>query len=259
MKSLLEYVYCIDDDILDMELFIKNTGIFTIQEVWNKGWNEIVDENLKTHNKSLLPKKQLLKRFPNLEFINRNDSDVDSFKICHKDGNTSIIRIAEYEEFKNMLAFFGYTAKRVRQENGLKYYLYIEPIYSNSAYEFVWKECKGICYHFTDKGSVKSILKNGLRLRDANSGIRYRKQYLKKIYLYCKPNYTKLNKNDLEFAYSVTDKESVKRNGLACIRVDLNKCHSIPLYKDIMMEADAVFTYTSIPPECCKEMSLQKI
>lgn len=56
MKSLLEYIYRIDDDILDMELFIKNTGIFTIQEVWNKGWNEIVDENLKTHNKSLLQK-----------------------------------------------------------------------------------------------------------------------------------------------------------------------------------------------------------
>lgn len=157
-----------------------------------------------------------------------------------------------------MLAFFGYTAKRARQENDLKYYLYIEPIYSNSVYEFVWKECKGIRYHFTDKGSVKSILKNSLRLRDTNSGIRHR-AISKKIYLYCKPNYAKLNKNDLEFAHRVTDKESVKRNGLACIRVDLNRCRGIPLYKDTMMEANAVFICTSIPPGCYKEISLQKI
>lgn len=98
-----------------------------------------------------------------------------------------------------------------------------------------------------------------MRLRDANSGVRYRGQYPKKIYLYCKPNYAKLNKNDLEFAYRVTNKESVKENGLACIRVDLNRCHDIPLYKDTMMESDAIFTYTSIPPESCKEISLLKI
>lgn len=247
-----------DDDLLDMESFFEETGLFNIQEAWDKGWREIVDENLKTHNKSLL-QTQLKKRFSDLEFVNPSDVGIDCFKICQSDSKASIAKIAEDDEFKDMLAFFGYVVKRVRQENDLKYYLYIEPIYSESAYKFVWDDCKGICYHFTDKGSVKSILANGLRLRDANSGIRYRGKYPKKIYLYCKPNYAKLNKNDLEFAYRVTNKESVKENGLACIRVDLHRCHGVSLYKDTMMEANAVFTYTSIPPECCKEVSLQKI
>ena len=259
MKPLVYYMYRAgDDDLLDMESFFEEAGLFSLQEAWNKGWEEIVDENLKTHNKSLL-QRQLKKRFPDLEFVNPSDDDIDCFKIYQCDGKVSIANIAEEDEFKDMLAFFGYVVKRVRQEDDLKYYLYVEPVYSENAYDYVWRECKGICYHFTDKGSVRSILENGLRLRDVNSGIRYRGRYPKKIYLYCKPNYAKLNKKDLEFAYQVTNKDAVKENGLACIRVDLHRCHSISLYKDTMMEANAVFTYTSIPPECCKEIGLQKI
>lgn len=149
-----------DDDLLDMGSFFEETGLFSIQEAWDKGWNEMVDENLKTHNKSLL-QAQFKKRFSNLEFINPSDADIDCFKICQSDGKASIAKVAEDDEFKDMLAFFGYVTKRVRQENDLKYYLYIEPIYSESAYNFVWKECKGIATTSLIKVVSNQYLKTG--------------------------------------------------------------------------------------------------
>lgn len=63
MKPLVYYMYRAgDDDLLDMESFFEEAGLFSLQEAWNKGWEEIVDENLKTHNKSLL-QSQLKKSF----------------------------------------------------------------------------------------------------------------------------------------------------------------------------------------------------
>lgn len=251
MRKLCDYLTIRgDEDVLEMIDFLtEEMGVGRL-DANQKGWKYIVDENLKTHDKQLL-KKKLTKHFDNLLFIDLDDTETGSFYVYFSN-RQSFIDLSKNETFLNIIQFFNYTINCIRDIDR-KYAIYLEPTYSKDVSNDVYKVSGNICYHFTNSRNVNSILKIGLRPRDQHSQLSFRSQYPKRIYLYYKPKYQKITPDDVSFASKVVDLGS--GGEIACLRVDLNKCN-VPLYKDTSMDTDVAFTYSSIPPECLKEINI---
>lgn len=200
-------------------------------------------ENLNTHDQNLLIKKlEKIKYFNKVEFEQKQVIKL----VCNKK--------ADEQELNNVLDFYGYyiSLKQYDLETD-RYFYFICPKYSKNYTDFIFDQCKGVCYHICQTKDVESILKNGLRCRSA----KYR-YFPKRIYVIALPvkEISKLN---------TTLKSIVEEIGIdntskySVLRIDLgsngNSHGSGPdFYQDDAMENEnTFFTYTNIPPQYIKD------
>lgn len=218
-----------------------------IKEFEQNGYVDYVRENLQTHDYKLLQKK-LEQYFGDKieEFIDQTDeSGIFAIRVNDE-------YLYRDETFINLLNFFNYF---LRERNGFRYV--IEPIYSKNMDEWVYKNCNGIVYHFTDKDTAKKILKSGLRIKGRTHSDF---AYPKRIYLYAPGFYLNSNNVDewMEFTKQIINPFMVKKFGLSVLKIDLNRVRksNISFYRDTAMGEDAIFTYNNIPKECITELIL---
>ena len=218
-----------------------------------------IEENLKTHDTNKL-KTQLVKIYGDEinEFKDyERDDKIKAFWIVINNNikkpklNITDLRRhhGDTDNFFNLLNFFNYTYREYEVIDK-HIYLFIEPIYAEDAskyFETVHKQA----YHFTYKENVSKILKNGIRLREKNSSIRYPKR----IYLWAE--YRKLQKSkDIDKFIKKILGEQMSLDNIGIIKVDLTNVH-FPIYKDTAMnEKEAIFVYNNIPPNLCKEIKI---
>lgn len=232
----------------DMNEFFDNEIPSHIREKLEKeDFVDYVLENLQTHDYKLLQKK-LEKHFGDKieEFIDQEDkSGIFAIRVTDE-------RLYQDNKFIDLLNFFNYF---LRERNGFRYV--IEPIYSNNMDEWVYKNCNGIVYHFTDKETGEKILKSGLRIKGRTHSDF---SYPKRIYLYAPGFYLNADNRDkwMNFAKEIVNPFLVRRFGLSVLKIDLNRAKktNISFYRDTAMGPDAVFTYNNIPKECITEINL---
>lgn len=249
MKTLLEHInnsiysenlqYHIQSQqkYQDMLEFFDNDIPDNILERFKSGEDiDYVWENLKSHDIDSLINR-LYKEFP-----------IDNIE---KFGEGCFIvwfetDMSNYDKFKDILRFYNYNIRQT-----FKGGLLIEPIYATDLSNYVYNECGGIVYHFTDNKSAKYILENGLRIKGSTVG----RHIPKRIYVYAPQKL--INKNDIDdvkrFALAVVNSIKIKRYGLCCLKINLNKPHNtnIGFYKDTTMkQKESLFTLNNIPKEC---------
>lgn len=258
MKSLTDYIneslkHSVDHYLSlnhlynDMLEFYDNEIPKDIQEKFlNNGWVDYVEESLKTHDINKLINKL------NKEFK-------DQIQKFEKLNNQSLViylnddSLEDNEFFNDILKFFNYTLRQSKDNK-----LLIEPIYSEDVSKYVYDDCNGIIYHFTDKQSAKYILKNGLKIRGVDS--KHRK-IPKRIYLYA-PGYYLNSKNKdkwIDFAKTVIGYMKYRIHGLSVLKIDLHKLYdsNISFYKDTSMdEKESIFTLNNIPAICISELNI---
>lgn len=255
LKSVIRETYSLDKEyyqrnfLEDMNEFFNNDIPSNILDKFQKdGWVDYVWENLQTHDYKLL-QNQLEKYFGDniIEFIDQSDeSGIFAIRVkdkyLHRDTN-----------FRKLIEFYGYFIREINQH---KYV--IEPTYSQKRDDWVYNECNGVVYHFTDNDTADSILSKGLRIKGRE---RIDFSYPKRIYLYA-PGFYIINENKdlwIDFVKNVVDPIKVKRNGLSILKIDLNriKKYNISFYRDTAMGDDAVFTYNNIPKECITKLNIK--
>ena len=229
----------------------------------NEGYVDYIQENLSTHNAPLLQKK-LLKIFGNNinRFLNYDGTiEIYSFYIIlNKD--VDIDAFKKNKQFLNLLTFFNYKLRETKaiDNNDKDDTLFIEPIYSENVDDWVYKNCKGICYHFTTRPAADKILKSGFRIRN-NTSI----NIPERIYMYATDKLSIKSGDEYinKFINKVTNCFDIKNYGLAVLRIDLNRARGnkyITFYKDTgMYFPEAVFTYNNIPVDCIKEVNYKQI
>lgn len=208
-------------------------------------------ENLNTHDYKLLQKK-LIEKFGDDIIINsyiydKDCTDKNSFIVITQ--NKSFF---ENKQFLQLLSFFNYTLREIKDIENNEYAGIIEPIFSDRI------NLTGIykIYHITKKNFVESILKNGLRVRKPEYA-----NVDKRIYLYIpKDNKLKLDITLIEFLNKLFNNVVIPSK-LGFIEIDLYKMikdHNEPwLYKDTAMKFDeAVFTLDNIPAKYLKEIKV---
>lgn len=221
---------------------------------------EYINENLKSHDAEKL-KAKLLEYYPDdiKEFKDYEGNKVKSFYIITKN-NTSSKKLnimdlrrhkGETENFFNLLNFFNYTYREWKKiDNDIC--LFIEPIYSEDASDY-FDKCHRQAYHFTYKENVQNILKNGIKLKERNSHIKYPKR----IYLWVSDNKTDIredNKELMDFVHKIFGDDKLSLKDIGIIKVDLYHT-KFPVYKDTAMtEKQAIFIYNSIHANLCKEI-----
>ena len=224
---------------------------------------EYINENLKSHDVEKL-KAKLLEYYPDdiKEFKDYKGDNLKSFYIITKNNtNNKKLNIMdlhhrndETENFFNLLNFFNYTYREWKKiDNDIC--LFIEPIYSEDASDY-FDKCHRQAYHFTYKENVKNILKNGIKLRERNSQIRYPKR----IYLWATDNKKEINDNNsdlLNFVHKIFENDKLSLKDIGIIKVDLYHTN-FPVYKDTAMkEKEALFVYNIIPVILCKEIKIK--
>ena len=194
-------------------------------------------ENLNTHDANLLIKQ--------LEKLDGTcDASVEgkgTVKFVNKD------KLDKKEHFINLLDFYGYYITKVKYDLNIDKYIYIIcPKYSKNCNDFVYGECKGICYHICLTKSVESILKNGLRCKKAN----YR-NFPKRIYVIAVPikNINKLKNIVKDVFEELCFGDPSKYSILKINKGSHNKIGPDFYADDIMESNNTFYTYTNIPKE----------
>ena len=264
MKQLKEYIYKQFSDfdsirrlyIEDVkEYFNNDIPKYLIEKLNSEEYvYDYILENLKSHNTKQLQDKILDKfsdKYNDIEFEKltpkKEKYDIKGFILV---SHNYLEEILNNEEFNNLLKFYGYY---ITDKTRTK--LAIIPIYPENVSDFVYKENKGILYHFTSGKYVDEILNKGLRIKKSS----YR-EYPERIYLYsCGYKKIKDIPNIKKFINKVVSFSDKKRFGLSVFRIDLNRIRgsNIEFYTDEYMdEKEAVFTYNNIPPECITKVNI---
>lgn len=203
-------------------------------------------DNLNTHDTEKLKSKIL--EISKVEFEDYSPGKIKSFSVlcASKEDAKSLI---DNEKFKNLIEFFNYFVSEIKDNR-----IFIEPTYSEDKSTYVFKDCKGICYHITTNERAEKIMKTGLRIKRS-----YYRKFPSRIYLYATPKLSLVNDTHIkDFVYKIVNKLKAEREGgIAIIRVNLNKCYNdvMRFYKDTSMKEDeAVFTYNNIPAECLTKL-----
>lgn len=204
-------------------------------------------DNLNTHDAEKLKSK--ISDITKVEFEDYSFGKIKSFSILCT-SKEEAISLVENEKFKNLIEFFNYFVSEIEDNR-----IFIEPVYSEDRSKYVFKDCKGICYHVTTNERAEKIMRTGLRIKRS-----YYRKFPSRIYLYATPKLSLVNDMHIkDFAYKIINKLRAKREGgIAIIRVNLNKCYNdvMRFYKDTSMKEDeAVFTYNTIPVECLTKLN----
>lgn len=237
-----------------LDLFNNDIPEEYIEKIKNGEFNDFIIENLNTHNVKQLQDK-IRKEFDDkyvfgfeetLNYDNEGKEKYNkkSFYIIATD--KIINKMSKDEDLENLIKFYGYYISKAKDD-----YILVCPLYAEHANDLVYKENHGILYHFTTSNNDESILKNGLRCKQAT----YRK-FPERIYLYSK---YKLDNNDKKFIDKVTDPFKRRKYGISIFKINLNKIgKDISFYTDDYMEEDeAVYTYTNIPAECISKIKYE--
>lgn len=234
--------------LADMNEFFNNEiPENIIKEFEQNNYVDYVWENLQSHDYKLLQHK-IEQYFGDrvVKYINQDD----------KSGIFAIHVNDEYlyrdKKFNNLLKFFNFF---IRERNGFRYV--IEPIYSQDMNDWVYKQCNGVVYHFTDNETANKILKTGLRIKGRTSSDF---AYPNRIYLYTPGMYlTSSNKDKwIQFANLIVDPFMINKFGLAVLKIDLSRIKrtNITFYRDTAMGETSVFTYNNIPKECITKLNI---
>ena len=133
-----------------------------------------------------------------------------------------------------------------------RYLYFICPKYSKNCTDFIFDQCKGICYHICQTKDVESILKKGLRCRSA----KYR-YFPKRIYVIAFTVKETNRSNDI-FREVVNELGINDISKYTVLRINLgtngNNYHSGPDFyqDDVMKQQNTFFTYINIPKEYIK-------
>ena len=259
MKSLKEY--CKFDRIKDLyiedikEYFDNNIPDYLYNKLNTNNYiTDYILENLKSHNTKQLQDKisdKFSGKYSDIEFQKLTDTKED-YKVkgflIYSENN--IDNLYNDKEFKNLILFYGYYITDKTDTH-----LVIVPTYPENVSEYVYKENKGILYHFTSNKYADEILNTGLRIKKS----RYR-EYPERIYLYsCGYKKIKDIPDINDFINSVVNPYNIKRYGLSVYKVNLNKIEesNIEFYTDeYMNNKEAVFIYNNIPKECITKINI---
>ena len=211
-------------------------------------------ESLKTHDYKKLRKK-IEEHFTD-DIICFIDPDINneqsSFGLKLKHNN-----LQSDTRFLHLLEFFNYFLRSAYKDSDGCYIYHIEPLYSQRMDDWVFKNCNGVVYHFTDNNTANMILDKGLRIKDRN--LKYL-NYPKRIYLYAPGFYINSKNTHLwkPFAEKMTNSQYVKRFGLAVLKIDLNrnKDLNISFYKDTTEENYSIFVLNNIPKNCISKINI---
>ena len=202
------------------------TNVF--KDICNKKFFSYSYENLLTHDVNKLCNK-LKKEFPNIEIIVKENQSLEIIQ------NTFKIN----DKLKSLLNFYGYFITNTYIRLG-KFVIFVEPFIPKEMTDYLYNECYGVCYHICNKKSTESILKNGLRCKQAE--YRY---FPKRIYLYCTNKNIKKDDEFKQLFYELTKHDCYKNYDV--LKINLNHFNCL-LYKDPYMKyKGAVFTYNNIP------------
>lgn len=236
MKSLIQYF---------LETY-KKRGLkeyFGESFVINDLNKDYILENLNTHDSSILIKKlENIKYFNKVEFEQKQVIKL----ICNKK--------TDEQELKNILDFYGYyiTLKNYDVETD-RYFYFICPKYSKNCTDFIFDQCKGVCYHICQTKDVESILKNGLRCRST----KYR-YFPKRIYVIALPVKETNHLKDI-FREVVNELCIEDISKYTVLRINFgtngnNRRLGPDFYQDdAMKQQNTFFTYTNIPKEYIKD------
>lgn len=290
MKTLQEYINTISlpnrlhypynqlkEQLEDYNCNNENADIMYCKD-YNE-YNKYIIENLKSYNVSKVINKikEYIKTDINFEYDNADKKE--NFNI--------IINKKIYNKYKdkinNILSFYNYYITTT-DPSYFNVKLYVEPLYSESADDFVYNKCNGILYHFvipnikfSYKNGVSSftaadiskksasIEKSGLRIK--SSKYRY---FPEKIFCFCdkETNLLKVNDNLLKYfllcIYN-NKKENIKKalDNLNIFKIDLNKIsHFKPnFYNDsgMILPHNCVYTFTNIPVSCLTKLNQEQL
>ena len=202
---------------------------------------QIITENLKSHNWMLL-RKQLLKQFKDdilgagLESSTKNNGELSYFIVKCVDAE----KIKSNEKFIELLHFFNYFVT-YKEKNDL----YLEPRYS----EIITIDDEYL-YHLTSINNLNDIYKKGLlckcgkKIFDDNGkkiGIDNYRDFPKRIYVFALKNET----------HNEIDKITSSLNTKNAIILKIKNSKNITLYKDVAYDENEkmFFTYDNIPPQ----------
>lgn len=186
--------------------------------------------------------------------------DLDTiFDICDKHMWTiNSYAVNEYGKFKAVGKPYNFPYKY--GEYCVK--LRIEPIQSENKDNFVFNECEGIVYHLCDKKYLKSILKNGLRMKGEKNTYRIIEN---KVFFVCGKTNEDLKRSIRRVAASKSfwDWKNNKLEDKVCIlKVSVNK-YNIHFYEDTYYDdgekIGAVYSYAYFPPKMIKEIKFEDI
>lgn len=276
--NILHYPYNqLKEQLSDYNCNNENTDVMYCKD-YNE-YNKYIIENLKTYSidKVINKIKEYIKAGINFEYNN----------IGKKENFNIIISKKIYNKYKdkinNILSFYNYYITTT-DTSYFNVKLYVEPLYSESADDFVYNKCNGILYHFvmpTIKFSYKngestfnaadtsetadSIEKSGLRIK--SSKYRY---FPEKIFCFCdkETNLLKVNSNLLkDFLLCIYNnkRENIKKalDNLNIFKIDLNKIsHFKPnFYNDsgMILPQNCVYTFTNIPADCLTRLNQEQI
>ena len=234
----------------------KYIELFENRILYKNGY-DYINENLKTHNTKKLQDKlseyygDEIKEFKKYE----GSDDNNSFWIVMNNKNKNKLNIQDLkrhegdtEKFYNLLSFFNYTYREWKLIDKNVCFL-IEPIYSEDASSY-FDKCHRQAYHFTYKTNVDKILKNGIKIRERNSVIKYPKR----IYIWASDK--KINKSEINDFIKTLFGYEFDENKIGIIKIDLYNTN-YPVYKDTAMkEKEALFVCNSIPANLCKEIKI---
>lgn len=243
-------------------------------------YNRYIIENLKTYNVGKVIDK--IK-----EYVDNKDIVFEYDNIDKKENFNIIINKNVYNKYidkiKNIISFYNYYIT-TEDKSYFKIKLYIEPLYSESADDFVYNKCHGILYHFVipqikfsykngqssftasdTSDTADSIEKSGLRIK--SSKYRY---FPEKIFCFCdkETNLLKVNNNLLkDFLLCIYNnkKDNIKKSldKLNIFKIDLNKIpHFKPnFYTDsgMLLPQNCVYTFTNIPVDCLTKLNQSQI
>lgn len=183
--------------------------------------------------------------------------DIAYIDIQNEDKNTFYIKleddsIVEDDKFKTLLDFFNYFIRNKIKDKRSEVYGYycIEPKYSEKISQDILNKYNNLCYHYTTKKNVDSILKNGLRIKRSKDF-----RYPNRIYVVLCNRKDVFNPDITSFAKrQISSKKIHDEDGIACMQINLNKLN-VDIYKDTTLPDDeAYFLYNNIPKEYIKEI-----
>ena len=147
-------------------------------------------------------------------------------------------------DFCNELLTQNYSASHIINEylKSVNTTKTIEPLFENNCNDYIYKDCNGIVFHFTDKENVSKILKVGLRPKYVKHETRNNlKNNSGKIYVAAISDLSTVKYKIKE----IKDKLFKNNNNVKVLKIRLP--NNIDFYKDNAMYDDiSYFTYTPI-------------
>lgn len=270
MKSLQDYIYeNIGGDGIHSRHYANKyvQGLNTfynrhipyniVQRIQNGEIVDFINENLQTHDYKTLQNTLMNEYSSQIEKFEDNvgTNDVKSFNIYLKAG-VNPRKFKKKRKFRNILLFYNYYYSF--KDNEKSGSLAIVPLFPELKMDYIYNECNGICYHFTNRMAAVNILRTGLRCK--GGGV-YR-NFTPRVFVYASKKINLFKEDNKQLRNFITKVSEEDRKYLSILKINLNKLRhkNIPFYKDTCMsEPNALFTLQSIPRNCITDITSEEL